>query len=374
MLLLFNVKITDQRFTNHPRAPWLHNYNRAEVFRYCISSMSVLKPFISRSIFFVTIGSDLLDHGESVYSSIFEHFPQAEIYGYRNNTTVDWRNSWHLIEKNTTNPNELVFFGGNDDHIFMDYDTTSLKIGLELLQNDDDENSLIYYSHWYEQCRNAHYRSAEFIDSANWLKYYWGNFDSLHILKLARLRSYYFDYDLKDNDKFYRHEELQPLLYPDINAIPDKYGPVYVPTRRMFEHYDGYNHINWHYNKSDKLNVNNYIPPLTIPPGFFDSKIKIRIGYTTRYDDCVNLNPMSKTLYSVDINGTDYRWLEKEIPLFWQDRIVDIDVAPGYNHEQMIKSRNDNLLQLTRIPMTIFSVTHDSELVPPINWFKSQML
>ena len=68
----------------------------------------------------------------------------------------------------------------------------------------------------------------------------------------------------------------------------------------------------------------NLCPPLTIPKGFFENKIFIDYGFDKRENERVFINPIIKDYNVVNKNGVDYKLLINELPLFWQDKILEI--------------------------------------------------
>lgn len=86
------------------------------------------------------------------------------------------------------------------------------------------------------------------------------------------------------------------------------------PKIELCRHYDGYFHLM------------NAVPPLFIPPGFFESNIKLRYGYDKGKEGWVNLNPKYKWL-SFDI---DLPILIDDVPNFWNKRISIIDINPDF--------------------------------------------
>ena len=90
---------------------------------------------------------------------------------------------------------------------------------------------------------------------------------------------------------------------------------IIFPKGQLFAHFDGYSH-----NKGTGYLVpSSLVPPLFIPPGFFEKKIKIAYGYDKPRKGWVNINPLKKK-YSFDDpkNGTDLKIPLEDIPLFWK--------------------------------------------------------
>lgn len=364
MILFTNVKITSKRLYNYPRANWLKYYDRDDIFVYSLYSLAELQEFITRSVFFVEIGEELTHSKDRIESEIKKLFPNAELFFSRNTTTNDWRATLNDLFA-FVDDNELILFCGNDDHIFVDYNLEVLREGLDILRNDPSPNAVLYYSHFAEQCRWSYFNNGKLTDSKNYVCYQQSNFDSIHILKLSRIREYFFSHFYK-GDKLYRFDDLRTLRDPLVSNI-------YCPTRKLFDHYDGYGHIvsGWPYDKVE--NLDDLIPPLVIPPGFFNEDIKIRIGYNDRKEDWVNINPCANHLYTAVPNFPDYKFLLDDVPLFWKKHIKEIDISPDYDEEKAMIARDKHFLATTQIPMKIFLQGLEKENCPPLEWFNNHL-
>ena len=91
---------------------------------------------------------------------------------------------------------------------------------------------------------------------------------------------------------------------------------------------------------------NNICPSLSIPNGFFESKIKIRYGYNDYKEGWVNINPKSNNHYAFNKNGVDYKITLEDLPLFWKDRIIEIDKNKNINEEEMIQYKLHSIQQM----------------------------
>ena len=113
---------------------------------------------------------------------------------------------------------------------------------------------------------------------------------------------------------------------------------VVLPKKEICSHFDGYSH-----NKGTGCLVpTNLVPPLFIPPGFFDKKIKIAYGYEEYRKGWVNINPL-KQMYSFQDtkNGTDLMISLKDIPLFWKKRIKKVDINPKVDLKKLENAANE---------------------------------
>jgi hypothetical protein len=113
---------------------------------------------------------------------------------------------------------------------------------------------------------------------------------------------------------------------------------------------------------------------LIIPPGFFEDDIKIRVGYNDHLDGWTTLNPAAQFLYSAHPHGVDYRWVYEDVPLFWQERITEIDLISTYDVDLMRQARNAAFLAATRIPMHCYSTDFDHTGAAPAEWFRNHLL
>lgn len=355
MILLFNVKITQYGLSHYQRSSWLPKYDRVDIFKYCLASYAAMLPLFSKCILYIQLEKEFQHRHEELEKFIKDLFPadKLELHWHRNNHTRDWR---ALCEQYFPNDEELIWFAGNDDHIFIDYDLDMVSAGVKLLQEDPDPYSAIYYSHWPEQMRLSVHHGGELTEDGNFIKFRWRTFDAIRIFKAARFKRYWHDTDFGDQLVF-RTDHLYHAGY-------ELTSNVYAPIRELVRHYDGYSHVG--------QQLVNLAPPLVIPPGFFQKDIKIRIGYPDRLDGFVNLNAAAQNLYAAHPAGADYRWVEEDIPLFWRDRVSYIDTAPGYDHNAMNQSRDYYYLTSTRIPMHCYQIHFTDRNAAPESWFQSQ--
>ena len=361
MILLFNTKITQYGLSYYHRADWLPRFDRVAIFKYCLASYSVLTPLISKSVFFVELAPEFADRQQELETYIKDLFPECNLYWYRNFYTRDWRANWDKIVGDSSD--DSIWFAGNDDHIFLDYDLDVVAAGLKVLSNDPNPMSAIFYSHWAAACRMSHHYNAIPTECGNYVKFDWRTYDAIRIIKTERFRHYWFDNDFGDTP-VYRTDNL----FHEGHSIT---APVYVPTRELVRHYDGDSHLM--NGLPQPFDIANVAPPLVIPPGFFEKDIKIRIGYDNRVEGWVNLNPAAQWLYTANPTGADYRWTLDDIPLFWRDRISTVDVSPNYDAALMLQARNSAVLAMTRIPMNCYNILFYQQNTPPRDWFTQHL-
>lgn len=362
MIVLFNVKITDVRM-GYPyrRGEWMPNPERMDVFKYCLASTAALDPLVSKYVFCITLAPELANRQSELEQYINELFPAAKlnVIWQRCDFGRDWRK---VIDQHLTDPDELVWLACNDDHIFIDSNLDTVASAIKHLRADQDPNAIMYYSHWPEQMRMAKHFNGELTEDGNFIRYEWEVFDGIMILKAGRL-SKYFERDYGDALMF----KVDYLAAHHGYTCP---GAIYAPTKELVRHYEGYSHVNHQMEQT----LANICPPIFVPPGFFERDLKIGIGFSQRDDSWVNFNPSAEWLYNANPNGTDFRWVKEDIPLFWQERIGLITHSPDYDEKLGYMARDAAFLATTRVPMRAFGIEFDHRNSAPKEWFSKHML
>lgn len=365
MILFFNIKLTPHRFGNYHRHPWVPNFDRFDIFKYCLASYTAMTPLIERAIFYIEL-EDYQHRKEELESYIKELYPACELYWYRNDNPQMWKQNSRLHFKDS----DVIWYAGNDDHIFIDYDLELIQEAIEILKQDPDPMAVVYYSHWPEQCRVSHKLQGTPTNSGNFIKMLWCNFDSIHILKGYRFKSYW------DSPQVYAKYAYNRHLFRSDYLIDDYFyqSNFYAPTREIVRHYDGYSHLGIGITPEGMQSayLSNIVPPLYIPDGFFDKNIKIRVGFTSRMPGWVTLNTTCD-LYAATPSGVDYRWLESDIPLFWRDRISEIVRSDSYNIKEQAAWRDHVFIQSTKCPMNAFKNVYTPEDAPPEHWYTKHL-
>ncbi len=358
MIVLFNVKITDIRMGfPYTRGTWMPNPERFDIFKYCLASTAVLEPLVSKFVFCITLAPELAHRQAELDEYIHGLFPsdKLDLTWARNDYGRDWHKTCDRV---LTDPNEIVWLACNDDHIFIDNSIDMVASAIDTLKADTDPNAVVYYSHWPEQMRVSRHFNGELTADGNFIKYDWETYDGIMMLKAGRLSKYW--------ERDYGNTLMFKVDYLGAHHGYVCPGPVYAPTRELVRHYEGYSHVGSY--------VANVSPPLFVPPGFFEGDMHIRIGYVDRRDDYTNFNPISEWLYNFNPAGTDYRWLSEDIPLFWQDRIENVEFAPEFNKELMYQARDAAFLAATRVPMKCFDIIFTHENPAPKEWFTKHLL
>lgn len=320
--------------TVYDRASWFPVSNRFDIFKYCLASRAVMAPVVDKFVFYIDLAefaprqAEMLEYMESIFPK-----DKLEVHWHRIDRTQKWRD---MCNERFTDDNQLVWYEGNDDHIFIDSDLDMIKAAQATLRAEEDPNAVVYYSHWPEQMRMSLLHNGELTPDGNFIKFQWDTVDSLLLMKASRFKRYWFETDCGD-DNMYRTD---PLGWQYGYKIP---GTVYSPTKELIRHYDGYSHVG-------KL-LGTIAPPLYVPLGFFEHDMKVCVGYPERREGWTNLYAAAERLYSQTPNGHEARWVQTDIPLFWRNHISKLDINPDQNTELLKQARNAAVLAMARIPM-----------------------
>ena len=358
MILLINVLLTDdvlnqdtfryQRgFLDYPYRP--HKYDKIDIFKYTLASYAVI-PW-TKVLIFCELDNQYKAQKEEIQQFVEKEFngQDVKLEFYRNSHQKDWQK---LFVDEIENKDNLIWFCCNHDHPFIDYDLTVLERGIKLLSERQYPAS-IYFSYWSELLNKASYIHNERPGPVDVYDKYVGfqlinNNDSIQIINQALYKLWWFEEDYGDaflprSDYRLADKDGNPIGY-DIRKRHNMLNHYcFVPLREMCRHYDGYGHVSINPNKC---------PALVIPPGFFERNVTIRFEEFSKYNnEYVNVDP-SKLYYSIiDKNGTDYKWLAEDIPLFWKKYIKQID---DYNRDTFAEDRNEALYDIGNASMGIF--------------------
>ena len=352
MIIWLNCKITDVRLTPIGNKGNIKTDNRYDVAKYCLASLGVLSPLISKILFNITLCEPYTERKSEMEEWIRKQFP-AEKIGRIVWKRCDNISEWREVQKELSEiDDDILYLPGQEDHIFMAPDIDLWKQGLDHMIKDPMDTAVFAVSHYPETLRNCFMRPHRYCEEGNFVNCfpYDHEVSSSYIIK-RELYNRYLDHHSKNtpNKSLFRLEDFT------INPAQS----LYLATRELNRHYDGYTHVHM------DLNV---CPPIDIPVGFFDNNIVIRYGFNDRDPACVNINPAKQNLYSVDINGTDYKWTLDDIPLFWKSHIKDIQIAPNIDHDIMKEARNNYMLKLSRAAVWGHSVP-----IPEL-WLSNHMI
>ncbi len=260
---------------------------------------------------------------EAIYGELGKQFPTGSIQRTRSDTTAKYHEALSMLE---AEDDSWIFFSPNNDHAFInnleklpdvirDADEAASKLKPDLIS--------IPYSHHTELVNCIKPSQHEWGAYADvYLKLLYETPHSL-VVKSNRM--------LLDSVHLFRKRDLCSLfktsqaggrvirLEDTEHYLSNKQEHVLViPKFEFCRHYDGYMHID------------QKVPPLFIPNGFFESNIQIRYGYDKPEIGCVNINPLAEKFSYQSPDGADLKILLEDIPHFWQSRIGSLDLNPSF--------------------------------------------
>ncbi len=277
-----------------------------------------------------------LDPEDKKKQKIFEKFvkkiwPEAKIIYGQSVKISQYREIAKIINNSKDN---WIFYAANNDHPFMSPDKEMLNKCLRKAEELTKKHKYVsvVYSHFPEPLHMAREGTTLHDIGFPASKILEENKDTI----VALFPKGYTTSMQIANKNLFNHwvngniPESAPIwkLENVYNYIPKRKRPpqiLVLPKRPLFAHFDGYSH-----NKGTGYLVSaSLVPPLFIPPGFFENKIKIAYGYDKMREGWVNINPLKKKYSFEDsVNGTDLMITLKDLPLFWKNRIKEIDINP----------------------------------------------
>lgn len=343
MIVWFNNKITDIRRGDMGSRHGLKFWDRFDVTRYCFASMASLSPIVSKFFFNLEMADTHAGKEKEMEDWIRSIFPADKI-GSISWKRVNWYNEHLEIRKEFDSVDDnTIYWATCEDYMFTDNNLNLIKEADDLVKNDPYPYTLLFPCHYPEQLARAISSLHEITSNKNFVAVMCRE----TIPGIFKKSSFY---ELLDNC---HAEKPGRLMYCPENCILAEGGGVigndllvfkgntklWSPTKELFRHYDGYNHVSIDPGKC---------PRLTIPNNFFEKNMVIKYGFNDRDPFSININPF-KELVTVDPNGADYNhWLPDELPLFWKPYIKEIIINEDLNWEQLVKVRNQRFLNMAR--------------------------
>ena len=320
--------------------------DRLKVALYCLASHAEIK-------WSNVIIKYQLDPENKEQKLIFEKFvkklwPKAYIIYGRSDNISKFRETANLIN---SLKDEWIFYAGNNDHPFMASDKKILEKCFEEAKKlrKDHEYVSVKYSHFPEPLHMAREGTTLHDIGFPSSKIIYEKKD----LIVSSFPQEYFSADQIFSKNLFNHwlfsKDLSPKLnpasikridyvYPFLEKNKRKNNVVVLPKKELFAHFDGYSQSKG----TGYLVPASLVPPLFIPPGFFENKIKIAYGYDELREGWVNINPLKKKYsFEESVNGTDLMITLKDLPLFWKKRIMEIDLNPKADLRKLEAAANE---------------------------------
>lgn len=352
MILYFDTLIIDKSL--YPRNPYALKEDirskspaykmptKLEIVKYSLESYKVY-PWS-----YVLIRYEFENGTEQDYKEldafILNLFPKAKILHERSDSQSDYKESVRILDEIDDN---WIFYSPNNDQpliISQESDVALIDRLINKAQSFEEKYKFvsIAYSTWtsYMNALEPVYsyfgKDAKIIDEDKdsfSVHFHGGDYSSIQIVNKKLFRDWFNSQDLGTR-RIIRAEDLVGYRFKDqVEVVPKKEICAHFD---QYEHMLGYVHEIW----------NDQVPPLIIPPGFFESNIKIAYGYGNYRVGWTNINPCAKKYSFRDIkHGTDLKIGLEEIPLFWKSHIKEIDINPNLdkNKERKCLERNKEI-------------------------------
>ena len=266
-----------------------------------------------------------------IYDELKELFPNSSIINER---SADSETYLKALNKIDSHENDWIFFSPNNDHPLISNPISFYELVSDVNNLNekflDDSILSIPFSHFTEGNNCKSIFSPLWGYYANIYPKKIKDFNNFSLIKMNKmlLDSVHL-YKYKDIKKFFHlNENKGRLIRPEDTSLYlkkkfDHY--VAVSKKEICRHYDGYSFF------LDK------VPPLFIPEGFFEKKVKIYFGNELPNRNYVYVNPKSKTYSYQNEFGADLKCHLEDIPFFWESRISE--VINDYHDEDFDKSK-----------------------------------
>lgn len=306
-----------------------HHVSKLQIVKYTLLSYSAI-PWDE---IVLRVECEDEDDREDFFIFLKQNFPTATVVNKRSATVKEYYEALLALQRHG---NPWVFFCPNNDHPLVGAPSSFSPL-LELAEEVEplypEHFVSIMYSHFTETQIGVN------PDQYNWL---YNRAITAEIGETSTAHIIQQDVFCCDSIQIYRLASLLSIFSQSTNQgrcirLEDtgflqskKFRQIVInPKNEICRHFDSYVHVNLP------------VPPLFIPPGFFESNIKIRYGYNTRLDGYVNVNPYEQYSYLGGV--ADVKSLLSELPVFWKNRVTSIDVNPELNN--LYNSQRDNSFQ-----------------------------
>ncbi len=301
----------------------------------------------------ILIKYDLEDKSKYDYfeQEVRKIFPNAILIRGRSDNQKKFQDSIKLLQ---SMDDPWIFYSGNNDHPFVFSDLSVLDQILEKAKNVSQKHKKVsvFCSHLLEAAsilskdsnfgiilNQNRFVKNEIIeeDEFAFVTKRKSNsfFPALQIVHIDLFNEWFSDPKLAGK-QIRRSDDLTTLTHVSDHVL-------ILPKKQICEHFDGYGNLN----SIVGFSVDDVVPPLFLPPGFFDHDIKIAYGFDSYREGWVNINPNKKFYsFSDSKNGTDMKIGLSNLPLFWKDRISKTDIAPNIDFELTEKTGAYNYLKI----------------------------
>ncbi len=351
MILVFNVYLTSKpRYAGMAYQSEVDRYvarvrgadsvfrtqSKVDICRYSLASLATI-PWTDAIVNIELDDAYTPDEQARVLDEARALLPNATVSGRRVSTRRGWIELWEAIR--AKHPDGWVYFCPNHDHVYMASDPSILGQYVDFARQVREVTknvTRVCVSHQLENLlalregspiRNMFLLGGEIVAErpdfvvARRAFYAW---DSYYVAHVDDLLAYFFG-SLQEG-YCPRGEDCYPYPFPNVGNL------ALIPKRRLCDHYDGYPHVFAHqvFLKRYGYRFIDRIPPLFIPPGFFERDVKLRYGHAERRPGWVQVSPTRSPASFLSPDGADLCCEYHQIPHFWLDRISATDVHPAH--------------------------------------------
>ena len=310
--------------------------SKIDIFRYSLASYACL----NWSKVVVRVAGDDQSAIQALVPYIQDLFPNAEVALTRSDT-----GSKYARALETAGPGDpWVFFSPNNDHPFIHHDKQVFEPLLKAAETAEQNYGLpvsILFSHFTEAINSIKADKFLYGYTGDFCKIlcedessYTVKYDHLSLLSLQIFRRNHLKkmMEIAGDRRVVRTECLGQYNEYQVPTV------VIIPKEECCRHYDAYMHTS--FVVKDFITASK-VPPLFIPDGFFEKKIRIRYGFD-RYDQAyVNINPKSNNYIFDSPDGTDMGVTLDRLPAFWRTRIEAVVKGPEF--EDLLGNKNSQL-------------------------------
>lgn len=300
---------------------------KVDTFKYSISSLSKSYPWSKVIIYFslheeyASRQEEIVDHIKNEFESVKDDI-DVVIRNERNEYQSQWRETYDLFD------DDLIFYCGNHDHIFMGSEHL-FGLAVEEFRSQLAVNeglASLRFSHFPELFRAGIFQHCQDQSGTTPLKNIHQtvvcNSDAIQVLSKDLYHKWFWHTDFGDRP-------IGRTDGPDTH-LSNSWNPsfgwtVYSMNHEHIRHFDGYNHVGI---------PNSSCAVLDIPKGYFDNNIIVRVGYEEHIEGTFKIDPFQEKSHAEDLNGTDFPYYLEDLPSHIYKRISDIDINPQFSYSK----------------------------------------
>lgn len=293
--------------------------SKIDIFRYSLASYACL----DWTKVILRVAGDDQSAIKDLVPYIKDLFPNASIELTRSDTGLKYAQALDMVGPG----DPWVFFSPNNDHPFIHHDTRIFEPLLKAAEAAEKNYAYpvsIVFSHFTETINSIQRNRFLYGYTGDFCEIlceddtsYTVKYEHLSLLSLQIFRRNYLK-NLMESAGSRRVIRTECLGQYNQYQVPTV---VIVPKEECCRHYDAYMHTS--FVVKDFITAKR-VPPLFIPDGFFERKIKIRYGFDDYDQSYVNINPRKIKYIFESFGGTDLAISFDRIPAFWKSRIGEV--------------------------------------------------